>query len=195
MHPHCSGPLMRAVLLSRRSTTGSFFLGLALLALCYQKPVCAQQPAPPVKAASSSQSASASPAAATDHTDEDTLDTTPPDELNDDGNPADKQTAPIIITAPRLPVSSASSAVAAAPVIEKPIPANAGGDVRRQQINDECANLLLLANMLKAEVEKTTKDELSVPVVRKAGEIEQLAHKVRDEMRPVLSSENSGARP
>jgi hypothetical protein len=40
-----------------------------------------------------------------------------------------------------------------------------------------------MASDLKAEVNKTTKDELSVSVVRKAGEIEQLAHKVRTDPR------------
>ena len=50
---------------------------------------------------------------------------------------------------------------------------------QKKQIADDCANLFKLANSLKAEVDKTTKDELSVTVVRKAGEIEQLAHKMR----------------
>jgi hypothetical protein len=36
-----------------------------------------------------------------------------------------------------------------------------------------------MAAELKTEVDKTTRDTLSVAVVRKAGEIEQLAHKVR----------------
>ncbi len=36
-----------------------------------------------------------------------------------------------------------------------------------------------MATDLKQEVAKTTKDTLSVTVIRKAGEIEQLAHKVR----------------
>ena len=50
---------------------------------------------------------------------------------------------------------------------------------RKKQIADESASLLSLANSLKAEVDKSTKDTLSVTVVRKAGEIEQLAHKMR----------------
>jgi hypothetical protein len=44
---------------------------------------------------------------------------------------------------------------------------------------EEAANLLKLANSLKADVDKTTKDTLSVAVVREAGQIEQLAHKMR----------------
>jgi hypothetical protein len=47
----------------------------------------------------------------------------------------------------------------------------------------QCADLLKLATSLKAEVGKTTKDELSVPVVRDAGQIEHLAHKIRDQQR------------
>ena len=47
------------------------------------------------------------------------------------------------------------------------------------QVAADCARLLKMATDLKAEVDKTTKEELSVSVVRKAGEIEQLARKVR----------------
>ena len=43
----------------------------------------------------------------------------------------------------------------------------------------DTANLMKLANTLKADVDKTTKDTLSVTVVREASEIEQLAHKMR----------------
>ena len=53
------------------------------------------------------------------------------------------------------------------------------GDGQKQEVASECANLLKMATDLKTEVDKTTKDTLSVTVVRKAGEIEQLAHKVR----------------
>jgi len=44
---------------------------------------------------------------------------------------------------------------------------------------DESQRLLLLANQLKAEMGKATKDELSVQVVRKAEEIEKLARQMR----------------
>ena len=56
---------------------------------------------------------------------------------------------------------------------------NAGDNHARQQIAEECADLLKLANDLKAEVDKSTKDTLSLSVVRKADQIEQLAHKLR----------------
>jgi len=44
----------------------------------------------------------------------------------------------------------------------------------------ECSNLLKMATELKVEVDKTTKDTLSVTVVRKADEIEQYARKLRN---------------
>lgn len=43
----------------------------------------------------------------------------------------------------------------------------------------QSTNLLKLAYNLKSEVDKTTKDTLSVTVVRQAAEIEQLARKMR----------------
>ena len=58
-------------------------------------------------------------------------------------------------------------------------PADQQTEGGKQEIASECANLLKMATDLKTEVDKTTKDTLSVTVVRKAGEIEQLAHKVR----------------
>jgi hypothetical protein len=53
------------------------------------------------------------------------------------------------------------------------------GNAQQQEVATEAADLLKMATVLKSEVDKTTKDQLSVTVVRKAGEIEQLAHKVR----------------
>ncbi len=58
--------------------------------------------------------------------------------------------------------------------------ADAGlANVGQSEILDETANLLKLANTLKAEVDKTTQDTLSLAVIREAGEIEKLAHKMR----------------
>ncbi len=50
---------------------------------------------------------------------------------------------------------------------------------QQAEIMDESANLLKLANSLKAEVDKTTQDTLSIAVIRQADEIEKLAHKMR----------------
>jgi hypothetical protein len=54
---------------------------------------------------------------------------------------------------------------------------------RSKQIANDSAKLLKLATDLKAEVDKTTKDELSINVIRKADEIEKLAHAVREKMK------------
>lgn len=45
----------------------------------------------------------------------------------------------------------------------------------------QCADLLKMATDLKAEVDKTTKDVLSVAVIRDAGEIEDTAKKMRQQ--------------
>jgi len=86
--------------------------------------------------------------------------------------------------------ATSSSLVAAAPPLPKPVPADAGGDAARQQINNETANLLAMAYALKAEVDKTNSDTLSIVVVRKANEVEQLARKVLGEMKPAVLSKN-----
>ena len=71
---------------------------------------------------------------------------------------------------------------AAAPAGQKkPQTAAVAGDPRQQQVAGESAGLLKMATDLKADLDKTTKDTLSVTVVRKAGEIEELAHKVMAE--------------
>ena len=70
-----------------------------------------------------------------------------------------------------MPVTAAALAVMPPPTGPQ--------DESQKAIYDSSANLLKLANVLKAEVDKTTADQLSVSVVRKAGEIEQLAHKMR----------------
>jgi hypothetical protein len=44
---------------------------------------------------------------------------------------------------------------------------------------DDSVQLLALANELKSAMDKTTKDMLSVTVMRKAAEIEKLAHRMR----------------
>jgi len=52
-------------------------------------------------------------------------------------------------------------------------------DVQKQEIANQCADLLQMATDLKKAVDKSSADTLSVTVVRKASDIEQLAHKVR----------------
>jgi len=59
---------------------------------------------------------------------------------------------------------------------------------RKRQITDDSAKLLQLANELKLEVDKSTKDTLSITVIRKAMEIERLAHDVKEKMKLTVGS-------
>jgi type VI protein secretion system component VasF len=52
-------------------------------------------------------------------------------------------------------------------------------DAQKQEIANQCADLLQMATELKKAVDKSSADTLSVTVVRKAGDIEQYAHKLR----------------
>ena len=54
---------------------------------------------------------------------------------------------------------------------------------RRRQIADDAAKLLQLATELKAEIDKTDKDTLSLNVIRKAESIEKLAKGVKEKMK------------
>jgi hypothetical protein len=54
---------------------------------------------------------------------------------------------------------------------------------RRKQLSDETAKLLQLATELKAAVDKSNKNELSLDVIRKADGVEKLAHDVKQRMR------------
>ena len=59
---------------------------------------------------------------------------------------------------------------------------------RKKQISDDSAKLLKLAADLKSEVDKTTKDTLSINVIRKADEIEKLAHSVKEKMKLTIGA-------
>ena len=52
-------------------------------------------------------------------------------------------------------------------------------DTQKQEIANQCADLLQMATELKKAVDKSNADTLSVAVVRKASDIEQYAHKLR----------------
>ena len=60
---------------------------------------------------------------------------------------------------------------------------NTPGSDRRKQIADESTQLLALAMDLKTEVDKTNRDMLSISVIRKADQIEKLAHNVKDKLK------------
>ncbi len=54
---------------------------------------------------------------------------------------------------------------------------------RRKRMLSDTDKLLALSAELKADIEKSTKDELSLDVIRKAQEIEKLAHDVQQRMK------------
>ena len=60
---------------------------------------------------------------------------------------------------------------------------DAANAARRKQIADDAAKLLQLATELKAEVDKTDKDTLSLQVIRKADTIEKLAKSVTEKIK------------
>lgn len=59
----------------------------------------------------------------------------------------------------------------------------ARNDDRQKQIVEDTDKLLSLAAELKTDVQKSNKDTLSLDVVRKAEEIEKLAHSVKEKMK------------
>ena len=59
---------------------------------------------------------------------------------------------------------------------------------RKREISDESSRLLKLAAELKAEVDNTSKDTLSLDVIRKAEQIEKLAHSVKQKMKLTTSA-------
>jgi hypothetical protein len=54
---------------------------------------------------------------------------------------------------------------------------------RQKRLVADTGKLLALATELKQEVDKTNKDVLSVDVIKKADEIEKLAHSVKERMK------------
>ena len=54
---------------------------------------------------------------------------------------------------------------------------------RQQKMLDDAQRLLDMAQKLKLSVDKSTKDQLSMEVVREADQIEKLARQVKDRMR------------
>lgn len=86
-------------------------------------------------------------------------------------------------------VPAAESSPAGVPTTQAPAPAtdpqmkpenhDTITDPKKKEIADDSSNLVKLANTLKAEVDKTTPDTLSIAVIRHATEIEKLAHKMR----------------
>jgi hypothetical protein len=59
----------------------------------------------------------------------------------------------------------------------------AANDDRHKKLVTDVDRLISLSNELKTDVDKTNKDELSLDVIRKAQEIERLAHDVQGRMK------------
>ncbi len=56
-------------------------------------------------------------------------------------------------------------------------------DERHKKLKADTDRLLQLATELKAEVDKTSKNEMSIAVIQKAAEIEKLSHDVKERMK------------
>jgi hypothetical protein len=54
---------------------------------------------------------------------------------------------------------------------------------RQRRLVEDTDKLLALATQLKQDVDKTNKDVMSVDVIKKADEIEKLAHNVKERMK------------
>jgi hypothetical protein len=54
---------------------------------------------------------------------------------------------------------------------------------RHRRMLEDADKLVQLAAALRDDVDKTTKDEMSVPTIKKAAEIEKLAHDVKERMK------------
>lgn len=97
--------------------------------------------------------------------------------------PAMAQTSKERLPAPTLPGMSAAD------VGRNPLSRNEDemqrlrNTERQKKLMEDTAKLLALATELKAEVDKSDKNTLSLEVVRKADEIERLAKSVKDRMK------------
>jgi hypothetical protein len=58
---------------------------------------------------------------------------------------------------------------------------------RQQEIHDDAEKLFQLATELKAAVDKSNENLLSLDVVRKADEVEKLAKKVKEKMKEAIA--------
>jgi hypothetical protein len=90
---------------------------------------------------------------------------------------AEPQAAPPTATSDA--VAGATAQAPAPNQAAKPEVSDAAAGPPKKQIALDGANLLKMANDLKANMDKTTPDTLSVAVIRQAEEIEKLAHKMR----------------
>jgi hypothetical protein len=96
------------------------------------------------------------------------------------------QTPTVAAQTPAAPATD-EAAKAAAPAAASDAPKQlSGSEVRDAELAANTARLYRLANELKAELEKSGKDTLSLSVMKKADEIEQLARKIKAQMKANL---------
>ncbi len=84
------------------------------------------------------------------------------------------------------PSAPAQQAAEVAPATPANADATKSMSPKQKQLTDDTAKLQVLANELKAEMDKSNKDTLSLSVIKKAEAVEKLAHKVEDEMKASL---------
>ena len=102
---------------------------------------------------------------------------------------ASQQSPPAAQAGAASPQAAAAETTANPPAkAENVTPQQTEMQKRKAQLAADTAELLKLANELKAEMDKSTKDELSLTVVKKADQVEKLAHKVRDEMKLTMGN-------
>jgi len=92
------------------------------------------------------------------------------------------------LQAPNALTNTPSSSVPEKPSAAPDTQAVTESQKRQAELASDTAKLQVLATELKAEMDKSSKDMLSLSVMRKADEIEKLARKVRAEMRASLAN-------
>jgi hypothetical protein len=98
-----------------------------------------------------------------------------------------QRTQPIDPMAPQVPTTPPHTGVPdfgppASPKMEEQ-QARARSTERQKKLVADTDKLLALATELKTDVDKTNKDILSMDVIKKADEIEKLAHSVKERMK------------
>jgi hypothetical protein len=84
------------------------------------------------------------------------------------------------------PSSTTQQAAEVVPATPAPVETAKPMSPKQKQLTDDTTKLQVLANELKAEMDKSSKDTLSLSVIKKAEAVEKLAHKVEDEMKASL---------
>lgn len=71
-------------------------------------------------------------------------------------------------------------------------PADTAPKTPQQQLQEDCASLEKMSRDLKAEMDRTPPDALSLAVIHKALAIEQLSHKIQEEMKDQQQKHSAG---